>query len=99
MPYAQNYSLTLFCLVYVSLGLQPLTTTLALIGKAGAAGSFGLVYLFTSEIMPTVVRNGGLGLCSALARAGAMVAPYIAKSVSSCQRVYIFSNSAFCQIS
>ena len=62
--------------------LQPLTIVLAFIGKAGAAAAFGIVYIFTAELMPTVVRNAAMGACSCTARVGSMLAPYIAKSVS-----------------
>ncbi|XP_052807934.1 organic cation transporter protein-like [Mya arenaria] len=60
--------------------LQPLTITLALVGKASAAAAFAIVYMFTAEILPTMVRNVGLGTCSCAARIGGMLAPYIAKS-------------------
>ncbi|KAL4233212.1 hypothetical protein ACF0H5_007896 [Mactra antiquata] len=60
--------------------LQPLTVAFALIGKAGASMAFGIVFLFTGELLPTVVRNAAMGTCSSAARIGAMLAPYIAKS-------------------
>ena len=62
--------------------LQPLTILLAFIGKAGAAAAFGIVYIFTAELTPTVIRNAAMGACSCTARIGSMLAPYIAKSVS-----------------
>ncbi|WAR08499.1 ORCT-like protein [Mya arenaria] len=34
--------------------LQPLTITLALVGKASAAAAFAIVYMFTAEILPTM---------------------------------------------
>ena len=64
------------------LELQPLIITLALIGKSASAAAFSIVYMFTAELSPTVVRNAAMGLCSCAARIGAMIAPYIAKSVS-----------------
>ncbi|XP_045198101.2 organic cation transporter protein-like [Mercenaria mercenaria] len=60
--------------------LQWLTITLAFIGKAGASMAFAVVFIFTSELLPTVVRNAAIGSCSCAARVGAMLAPYIAKS-------------------
>ncbi|XP_053397966.1 organic cation transporter protein-like [Mercenaria mercenaria] len=60
--------------------LQWLTITLALIGKAGSSMAFGVVFIFTGELLPTVVRNAAMGSCSCAARVGAMLAPYIAKS-------------------
>ena len=67
---------------YIFSELQPLTIVLAFIGKAGASAAFGIVYIFTAELLPTVVRNAAMGSCSCAARVGSMLAPYIAKSVS-----------------
>lgn len=71
---------TIFTVVYGGKELQPLTIVLAFIGKAGASAAFGIVYIFTAELLPTVVRNAALGSCSCAARVGSMLAPYIAKS-------------------
>ncbi|KAJ8315587.1 hypothetical protein KUTeg_007737, partial [Tegillarca granosa] len=64
------------------LALYPLTLTLALIGKLGASAAFGIIYVFSAELFPTVVRNAGMGTSSCVARIGGMLAPYIAKSGS-----------------
>lgn len=61
--------------------LQPVTLTLAILGKIGSAGAFGVVYVFSAELFPTVVRNAGMGACSCVARVGGMLAPYVASSV------------------
>ncbi|KAJ8300620.1 hypothetical protein KUTeg_022139 [Tegillarca granosa] len=68
-----------FCASMTIGALYPLTLTLALIGKFGASAAFGLVYVLSAEIFPTVVRNSALGACSCVARIGGMLAPYIAK--------------------
>ena len=60
---------------------QWLTTTLAMIGKIGASAGFSVVYQFSAELYPTVVRNAGMGSSSCMARVGGMVAPYIADFV------------------
>ena len=44
--------------------LQPLTLTLAIIGEMGSAAAFGLIYIYSLELYPTVVRNGEMGLSS-----------------------------------
>ncbi|XP_058806102.1 organic cation transporter protein-like [Phymastichus coffea] len=52
--------------------------TLATIGIAGMSISFPTVYLYSSEVFPTVVRNVGIGAGSICARVASMLAPYIA---------------------
>ncbi|XP_011497594.1 PREDICTED: organic cation transporter protein-like [Ceratosolen solmsi marchali] len=52
--------------------------TLAAIGIAGMSISFPTIYLYSSEVFPTVVRNVGVGTGSTCARIGSMIAPYIA---------------------
>lgn len=55
---------------------------LALVGKLGAAAAFAIVYVYSSELFPTVVRNGALGAASMFARAGGMISPYISDMVN-----------------
>ncbi|XP_014670893.1 PREDICTED: organic cation transporter protein-like [Priapulus caudatus] len=52
-----------------------------IIGKFGISTSFGAIYLFASELYPTVVRNAGLGISSVFARIGGIIAPYLANSI------------------
>jgi OCT family organic cation transporter-like MFS transporter 4/5 len=51
---------------------------LALIGKAGASAGFAVVFVYTAEMFPTPIRNSAVGLCSTVARVGALLAPGIA---------------------
>ena len=55
---------------------------LALIGKIGAATGFALVYQYSAELFPTVVRNAGMGSCSCMARIGGVIAPFVADLVN-----------------
>lgn len=71
---------TIFSVTFGGDELQPLTLALAIVGKFGAAAAFGTVYIYSLELFPTVVRNGGMGLSSCIARLGGMAAPYVAKS-------------------
>jgi len=52
-------------------------TALSMIGKAGATAAFNGMYVYTTEIYPTEVRNVGLGMCSTIARISSMIAPYV----------------------
>ncbi|XP_069134928.1 organic cation transporter protein-like [Argopecten irradians] len=69
---------TLFPMIYADESLQPITVTLAMLGKVGAAAAFAVIYVWSAELYPTVVRNAGMGASSSCARIGGMIAPYIA---------------------
>ncbi|CAC5395440.1 SLC22A4_5 [Mytilus coruscus] len=71
---------TIFTVLFGGKSLEPLTLTLAIIGKLGASGAFCVIYVFSAELYPTVVRNAGMGASSCIARIGGMLAPYVAKS-------------------
>lgn len=54
-------------------------TILAMLGKLGISGSFALIYVFSAEIFPTVVRTMGVGAGSMHARIAGLIAPFIAE--------------------
>lgn len=49
----------------------------AIIGTMCSFVVFLVVYLYTSELFPTVVRNAAMGFSSMVARIGSMIAPFI----------------------
>ncbi len=49
----------------------------SMIGRFGIAGSFNMIYLYTTELFPTIVRSSCLGTCSLAARVGGIIAPGI----------------------
>ncbi|KAK1338113.1 hypothetical protein QTO34_001223 [Cnephaeus nilssonii] len=49
-------------------------TTMA--GKFAVGGAFGLIYLYTAELYPTVIRTQAVGSGSMVSRAGSIIAPF-----------------------
>ncbi|XP_061193507.1 organic cation transporter protein-like isoform X1 [Saccostrea echinata] len=70
---------TIFTVLYIGKSHQMYTTViLAMIGKIGAAAAFAVIYVWSAELYPTVVRNVAMGASSSCARIGGMVSPYVA---------------------
>ena len=55
---------------------------MSMCGKFTVSMAFGIIYVYTAELNPTVVRSVGVSSGSMFARVGGMVAPYIAQLVS-----------------
>ena len=72
----QNYQV-LFPVDY-----KVLVICLAMLGKLGISGSFAVIYVFSAELFPTVVRNLGVGVGSMCARVGSLISPFIMMLVS-----------------
>ena len=53
-----------------------------MLGKLGISGSFSIIYLYSGELFPTVVRTTGVGAGSMHARIGGLLAPFVADLVS-----------------
>ena len=66
--------------------MQWITVALAVIGKGGAAAAYAVIYIWTAELFPTMLRNVALGAGSFAASGAGILAPYIANLVC----IYIF---------
>ncbi|XP_065400091.1 solute carrier family 22 member 7 isoform X1 [Macaca fascicularis] len=62
----------------VSSDMKSWSTVLAVMGKGFSEAAFTTVYLFTSELYPTVLRQTGMGLTALVGRLGGSLAPLAA---------------------
>ncbi|KAF7669412.1 hypothetical protein LDENG_00203380 [Lucifuga dentata] len=67
------------CLVILAIpkDLPAVITTIAVLGKFAATASFSVVYVYTAELYPTILRQNGVGLNSMCARVAGILAPLI----------------------
>ena len=54
------------------------STFQSVLGKLAITATFGAIYIYTSELLPTSVRSAALGTNSMCGRIGAIISPYIA---------------------
>lgn len=47
-----------------------------MMGKFAVSTAFAVVYAYTAELYPTVLRNTAVGACSMASRIGSIIAPY-----------------------
>ncbi|XP_013412425.1 organic cation transporter protein isoform X2 [Lingula anatina] len=68
------------CLITTAIprDLKVLMIICTLIGKLAIATSFAIIYVFSAEQFPTVIRNVGVGAGSMCARVGSLIAPFVA---------------------
>ncbi|XP_053737147.1 solute carrier family 22 member 16 [Synchiropus splendidus] len=56
--------------------IEPLAIVLSMTGKFAIAIAFGLIYLYSCELYPTVIRSLAVGSGSMMCRVGSVVAPF-----------------------
>ncbi|XP_070770964.1 solute carrier family 22 member 4-like [Enoplosus armatus] len=65
-------------LIQITLHSHPaLTLSLVLLGKFGILAGTGVLYMFTGELFPTVIRNTAMSSCAMFSRVGSSVSPYL----------------------
>ncbi|XP_034436315.1 organic cation transporter protein isoform X1 [Hippoglossus hippoglossus] len=70
--------------IFIPSELSVIRTVLAMIGKFGITASLSIIYVYSAEVFPTVIRQNGIGLSSMCARTGGVLAPmmYLLRSIS-----------------
>lgn len=71
-----------FCLVGImmkgSYGIRKILRMICgVLGIFGVAGTYNLLFIYTTELFPTVVRNAALGCTTQASQMGAILAPFV----------------------
>ncbi|KAF9418726.1 hypothetical protein HW555_004554 [Spodoptera exigua] len=66
-------------LLWTTLADRTFLTCILFLARGIIAGLFQAAYVYTPEVYPTALRATAVGACSAVARLGAMVTPYVAQ--------------------
>lgn len=70
---------------------QPASDTLialAILARGIISMTFALAYIYTAEVLPTVGRGIGIGICSLFARLGGIASPFVIGWVSGVQKAH-----------
>uniref|UniRef100_A0A4W6E9B9 Solute carrier family 22 member 21 n=1 Tax=Lates calcarifer TaxID=8187 RepID=A0A4W6E9B9_LATCA len=68
--------LFLLLMLLIPANLISLAITLEMAGKFAVTTAFAIVYAYSAELYPTVLRNTAVGACSMASRIGSIIAPY-----------------------
>ncbi|XP_074541941.1 solute carrier family 22 member 6 [Halichoeres trimaculatus] len=70
--------------IFIPDDLYAVKTGLAMTGKFGITASLSIIYVYSAEVFPTVIRQNGIGIGSMCARTGGVIAPmlHLMKSIS-----------------
>ncbi|XP_077351073.1 solute carrier family 22 member 7-like isoform X2 [Festucalex cinctus] len=63
--------------IFVPKDMWQLRSAVAILGKGLSEASFTTIFLYTSELYPTVLRQSGLGFTNVLSRVGVSAAPLV----------------------
>ncbi|XP_047025060.1 organic cation transporter protein-like [Helicoverpa zea] len=88
-------AVSLLVFIFIPSDMRTATLAFAIIGLIGAYTSFVQVYLYSSEVFPTVIRNTAVGFASMFARFGGFIAPFVVNIGIEWVSILIFSSVAF----
>lgn len=72
-------------LCFAAIAFQPKSAGIAvtaILARGVISMTFALAYIYTAEVVPTVGRGMGIGICSLFARLGGMASPFVIGWVS-----------------
>ncbi|XP_038651878.1 solute carrier family 22 member 5-like [Scyliorhinus canicula] len=69
--------IVLFFVQLIPPNLSILATVLVMVGKLANTCAFAIIYAYTAELYPTVVRNTGVGVSLMASRIGSIISPYV----------------------
>ena len=73
------FSVTVFSMTVVCVTSRSILTAILFVARGIVSGVFQAAYVYTPEVYPTHLRSLGVGVCSSMARIGAMVTPFVAQ--------------------
>ncbi|XP_078146124.1 organic cation transporter protein [Centroberyx gerrardi] len=78
--------------IFIPNDLSVMKTVLAMVGKFGITASLSIIYVYSAEVFPTVIRQNGIGIGSMCARAGGVLAPiiYLLRGISKQAPMFLF---------
>ena len=68
---------SLLCIGFVPARLAWIVTALASIAKFNISFTFNTIYIVTSEMYPTNIRNTALNICVTFSRFGGLISPQV----------------------
>ncbi|KAI4813853.1 hypothetical protein KUCAC02_003075 [Chaenocephalus aceratus] len=67
----------ILCVHIIPTDSEIMPVLLEILGRFGMTSAFCVVYTFSSELFPTVIRSTAMGCCSMAARIGSIISPFI----------------------
>uniref|UniRef100_A0A3Q2ZVA9 Solute carrier family 22 member 4-like n=1 Tax=Kryptolebias marmoratus TaxID=37003 RepID=A0A3Q2ZVA9_KRYMA len=64
-------------LLFMQFTIDTITMALVLLGKFGVLAGVGVLYVYSGELSPTVIRNTAMSSCAMFSRMGSSVSPYL----------------------
>ncbi|XP_039260788.2 solute carrier family 22 member 4-like [Styela clava] len=76
------FLLSAMCLILSPLlgSYEKASIAMAMIGKVFSSSTMGMIYLYTAELFPTILRSTGVGIASTSAGVACVMAPFLAFS-------------------